>query len=181
MMKNKLTMISMLLAIATTTGGLSIGNFAAAQQTPPSYSPHEQPGIIPLDRYQEESHNQSSIITTSNVAAAPDYNFSRPVINFKLSNITVLHPSMNEDDNYTIAAVCDHAAIPIGGGFQQLNGTIGSLALSRSMPDLQTRSWNATFADIHPIQSIMVEVVAICMHDANFKPMAPGANVTGTK
>ena len=122
------------------------------------------------------AHAQTVVASNSTFPLDRTYHYySSPVITFRASNITVIHPGQNE----TIAAKCgDNNSLPYAGGWKIVK-LGGLLTVLESYPDVNAHSWNITAIDIGS-SPVSVRAIVTCIHENPVKPTEPTGNATTT-
>ncbi len=120
------------------------------------------------------AHAQTTI-SNSTLPDKADHYYSSPVITFRASNITVIHPGQNE----TIAAKCgDNNSLPYAGGWKIVKPG-GLLTVLESYPDVNAHSWNITAIDIGS-EPVSIRAIVTCILENPVKPTEPTGNATTT-
>lgn len=120
------------------------------------------------------AHAQTVVASNSTLPLdKADHYYSSPVITFRASNITVIHPGQNE----TIAAKCgDNNSLPYAGGWKIVK-LGGLLTVLESYPDVNAHSWNITAMDIGS-EPVSIRAIVTCIHENPVKPTEPTGNAT---
>ena len=104
-----------------------------------------------------------------------DHFYSSPVITFRASNVTVIHPGQNE----TIAASCnDNNSLPFAGGWKIVKPA-GILTILESYPDVNAHAWSVTAMNIGS-EPVSIRAIVTCIRENPVKPMESTGNVTTT-
>ncbi len=120
------------------------------------------------------AHAQTTASNSTLPDKANNY-YSSPIITFRASNITVIHPGQNE----TIAAKCgDNNSLPYAGGWKIVKPG-GLLTVLESYPDVNAHSWNITAMDIGS-EPVSIQAIVTCIHENPVKPTEPTGNATTT-
>ncbi len=116
-------------------------------------------GLIDVAHAQTMTANNTALLDRT------DHYYSNPVITFRTSNITVIHPGQNE----TIAASCnDNNSLPYAGGWKMVKPG-GILTILESYPDVAAHAWNITAMNIGS-EPVSIIAVVTCIHDSSNEP-----------
>ncbi len=106
-----------------------------------------------------------------------DHFYFSPVITFRASNVTVIHPGQNE----TIAAKCgdNNSSLPFAGSWKIVKPSDGILTILESYPDVNAHSWSVTAMDIGS-SPVSIQAIVTCIHENPVKPTERTGNATTT-